>query len=169
MHHQCQSPLPPMRGMSGFSGDLICKCLTPGGLIEIKSPLPLPYRTPLNNPGIWLMICTKCARAILYCWRFVYWGSQIPHPIPQSKPDYVPTICSAVGVVGTDIDRCINRGGPTCVHESLQVQYIMSLQSRDNIQAKCTELVVIRARMSNLLWCIKRSNSLTHSIGRICH
>ncbi len=28
----------------------------------------------------------------------------------------------------------------------------MSLRSRDNIQAKCTELVVIRARMSDLLW-----------------
>ncbi len=28
----------------------------------------------------------------------------------------------------------------------------MSLQSRDNVQAKCTELVVIRARMSDLLW-----------------
>ena len=29
---------------------------------------------------------------------------------------------------------------------------LMSLRSRDNIQAKCTELVVIRARMSDLLW-----------------
>ncbi len=28
----------------------------------------------------------------------------------------------------------------------------MSLRSRDNVQAKCTELVVIRARMSDLLW-----------------
>ncbi len=27
----------------------------------------------------------------------------------------------------------------------------MSLRSRDNVQAKCTELVVIRARMSDLL------------------
>ncbi len=45
-------------------------------------------------------------------------------------------------------------GGSTCVHESLQVQCIdvlMSLQSRDNVQAKCTELVVIRVRMSDLL------------------
>ncbi len=29
---------------------------------------------------------------------------------------------------------------------------LMSLRSRDNVQAKCTELVVIRARMSDLLW-----------------
>ncbi len=28
---------------------------------------------------------------------------------------------------------------------------LMSLRSRDNVQAKCTELVVIRARMSDLL------------------
>ncbi len=43
------------------------------------------------------------------------------------------------------------RGGPTCVHESLQVQCIDVMQSRDNVQAKCTELVVIRARTSDLL------------------
>ncbi len=30
---------------------------------------------------------------------------------------------------------------------------LMSLWSRDNLQAKCTEVVVIRARMSDLLWC----------------
>ncbi len=41
------------------------------------------------------------------------------------------------------------RGGLTCV---LQVQCIDVMRSRDNIQAKCTELVVIRARMSDLLW-----------------
>ena len=29
---------------------------------------------------------------------------------------------------------------------------LMSLRSRDNVQPKCTELVVIRARMSDLLW-----------------
>ncbi len=29
---------------------------------------------------------------------------------------------------------------------------LMSLRSRDNVQAKCTELVVIHARMSDLLW-----------------
>ncbi len=29
---------------------------------------------------------------------------------------------------------------------------LMSLRSRDNVQAKCTELLVIRARMSDLLW-----------------
>ncbi len=29
---------------------------------------------------------------------------------------------------------------------------LMSLRSRDNVQAKCTDLVVIRARMSDLLW-----------------
>ncbi len=28
---------------------------------------------------------------------------------------------------------------------------VQSLRSRDNVQAKCTELVVIRARMSDLL------------------
>ncbi len=33
----------------------------------------------------------------------------------------------------------------------------MSLRSRDNVQAKCTELVVIRARMSDLLWVISRA------------
>ncbi len=38
------------------------------------------------------------------------------------------------------------------MHESLQVQCIdVILRSRDNVQAKCTELVVIRARMSDLL------------------
>ena len=41
------------------------------------------------------------------------------------------------------------------------VHYVIAV-----IQAKCTELVVIRARMSDLLWCIKRCNSLTHSIGQ---
>ncbi len=38
------------------------------------------------------------------------------------------------------------------MHESLQFSALMSLRSRDNVQAKCTELVVIRARMSDLLW-----------------
>ena len=29
---------------------------------------------------------------------------------------------------------------------------LMSLRSRDDVQAKCTELVVIHAHMSGLLW-----------------
>ncbi len=37
------------------------------------------------------------------------------------------------------------------MHESLQVQCIDVIAvTRDNVQAKCTELVVIRARMSDL-------------------
>ncbi len=34
----------------------------------------------------------------------------------------------------------------------------MSLRSHDNVQAKCTELVVIRARMSDLLWYVQYSD-----------
>ncbi len=47
-------------------------------------------------------------------------------------------------------------------HESEEVRHactnhykfsaLMSLRSRDNVQAKCTELVVICARMSDFLW-----------------
>ncbi len=50
---------------------------------------------------------------------------------------------------------CI-RGSPTCVHESLQVQCIDVIAvSCDNAWPQCTELVVIRARMSDLLcFCI---------------
>ncbi len=52
------------------------------------------------------------------------------------------------------------RGGPTCVQESLRT--LMSLRSRDNVQAKCTELVVIRARMSDLLYTVKTSGLFQH-------
>ncbi len=47
---------------------------------------------------------------------------------------------------------CVH-GGPTCVLR-IQVQCVdvIAVRSRDNVQAKCTELVVIRARMSDLLW-----------------
>ena len=39
------------------------------------------------------------------------------------------------------------------MHESLEFSAaLMSLRSRDNVQAKRTEFVVIRARMSDLLW-----------------
>ncbi len=37
---------------------------------------------------------------------------------------------------------------------------LMSLRSRDNVQAKCTELVVIRARM-DLLWSEDRGGTTT--------
>ncbi len=47
------------------------------------------------------------------------------------------------------------------MHESLQVQCIDVIAPRDNVQAKCTELVVIRARMSDLLWASPDLNDVT--------
>ncbi len=51
------------------------------------------------------------------------------------------------------MDGTIFSSPATCVHESLQVQCIDVIAvSRDNAWPQCTELVVIRARMSDLLW-----------------
>ncbi len=68
----------------------------------------------------------------------LFWGGGggKVHPCPPPPLDETLT------------DSLNTRGGPTCVHESLHVQCIDVLRSRDNVQAKCTELVVIRARMS---------------------
>ncbi len=100
--------------MSGFSGDLIyinINCPTPGGLVEIKSRLLLPY-----NPGILLHACM--------CYTFPditaisLYIEEVKFPtlsrtsglLAESKPQQNPTmspLCPAGGVVGTDIDRCI--------------------------------------------------------------
>ena len=38
---------------------------------------------------------------------------------------------------------------------------LMSLRSRNNVQVKCTELVVIRAHMSDLLWLVPTTTDQT--------
>ncbi len=43
---------------------------------------------------------------------------------------------------------------------TIQVQCIDVMRSRDNVLAKCTELVVIRARMSDLLCMVRLDASV---------
>ncbi len=65
------------------------------------------------------------------------------------KPTKIPIVPCTYYIV---VAMLWSRGGPTCVHESLQVQCIGLDVITWPQWHQCTELVVIRARMSDLLW-----------------
>ena len=111
-----------MRAMSGFSGDLIYINInypTPGGLVEIKSPLLLPY-PHLTTPGFdYTRACAILFRILLLEVCILRKSNSPPYPAPRGyllnqNPTMSP-LCPAGGVVGTDIDRCIKLTVCVCV------------------------------------------------------
>ncbi len=99
-----------MRAMSEFSGDLTCSninCPTPGGLVEIKSPLPLLHQPRDLTTRVHVLPDITVVS--------LYIEESPPYPAPRgyllNQNPTMPPLCPAGGVVGTDIDRCITVNG----------------------------------------------------------